>query len=158
MEQLSDYLSEIGFHWLWFGVATALLLAEVVWGGFRFLGASLGAAVVGGLIHFYPHVNFPVQLLFFGVLAAGFIWMIDAYMKERTAKVARLNALVQDKAWVGREIQLVNPIVDGRSVISLGDAQWAVEGEDCSAGQTVRIVDMAKGLLKVEPLKTETTL
>ena len=153
MEQFAEYLGEIGFHWLWFGVATLLLLAEALWGGFRFLGASLGGALIGALVHFYPHVHFQVQLLFFLVLAVGFILLADSYIKGRTSRIAELEALVKDKAWVGREIKLVNPIVNGHGVISLEDVQWRVEGEDCQAGQMVRIVDMTRGLLKVEPLQ-----
>ena len=153
MEQLAEYFGEIGFHWLWFGVAMLLLATEALWGGFRFLGASLGGVAVGVLVHFYPYVHFQVQLLFFLVLAVGFIWLVDSYIKGRTSKIAELEALVRDKAWVGREIKLVNPIVNGRGVISLEDVQWRVEGEDCPAGQMVRIIDMARGLLKVEPLQ-----
>jgi NfeD-like C-terminal, partner-binding len=47
---------------------------------------------------------------------------------------------------------LVEPIVNGRGRIRLGDASWTVTGPDLSAGATVEITGADGVVLQVRPL------
>ena len=147
-----ELLEQFGFHWVWFGLATILLAIEAMVGSFRFLAASIGAAIVGGLAHFFPYVSFPVQLLFFVVIAAVLIWISGSYLKERMSKVSRLKEIVATKAYVGQQVKLVGGIRQGHGSIDIDGVVWSVKGRDCPEGSQVKVVDMAEGRLIVEPL------
>ncbi len=150
MEALSHTLMEYGFHWFWFAVATVLMVIEVMVGRFLAMAASVGAVIVGALSSMYSFVGFEVQILFFLVLSSALMWLTRSYLKERDAKNYRLQDIVQNQRYVGREFALVNPIKDGYSSINIDGVVWGIEGKDIPEGRTVRITAMGEGTLQVE--------
>lgn len=147
-----DYIAQFGFHWFWFGTATLLLAIEVVHGKFMFMSASLAAVVLGILSHFYPAVAFPVQILFFGVTTAVFMWLARSYLETRMERIRRQQEILQQRSYVGLVLTLVSPIEDGRTTQNLEGTVWTLQGPDAPAGAQVKVVDMGAGWLKVEPL------
>ncbi len=147
-----DYLAQFGYHWFWFGLATVLLAIEVVHGRFMFMAGSFAAAVIGGLSHFFPYVAFEVQLLFFAVAAAGFIWLSRSYLRERMAKIQLQQDILLQRRYVGQVLTLVNPIESGHASQNMDGVVWSLQGKDCPAGSQVKVVDMGEGWLKVEPV------
>lgn len=151
MDVLSGLLAEHGYHWLWLGLATTLLILELVVGGFLMLAASVAALAVGALTGLYPYVGFQIQILFFCVLAPGLMWLTYTYMKERTGRNDQLKDIVENQRYVGHQFSLVNPIEGGNSTINIDGVVWTIRGGDTPAGSVVRIVEMDEGVLIVEP-------
>ena len=147
METLEQWVSD---YWLWFGLATLLLALEAFFGSFMFLAASVAALTVGGLSHMYPYVGLEIQLLFFVVLASGMIWLTRSYLAAREEKFRKLQSVVQNQSYVGRELALVSPISNGISSLNIDGVVWQLRGDDAPAGTQVRIVAMGEGFLQVE--------
>ena len=138
-------------HYLiWFGVATLLLALEAMFGSFRYLAASIAAVAVGVLSYLYPYVAFPIQILFFSVIAAITVWMAHSYLAERQKKIDKLRKIVDDKAYVGRTIELRGGIRNGVGTIDIDGMVWRVKGRDCPTGTTARVIDMEENILIVE--------
>ncbi|ALP54338.1 hypothetical protein Tel_14945 [Candidatus Tenderia electrophaga] len=147
-----DYIAQFGFHWFWFGTATLLLAIEAVHGKFMFMAASLAAVALGILSHFYPGIAFPIQILFFGVIAAVFIWVARSSLETRMERIRRQQEIVQQRSYVGQVLTLVSPIENGRAHQNLDGTVWTLQGPDAPAGAQVRVVDMGAGWLRVEAL------
>jgi len=147
-----DYIEQFGFHWFWFGLGTILLVIEAMHGKFMFMAASLAAIAVGILSHLFPYVAFPIQILFFGVAAAVFIWMSRIYLRERADKVQQQQELLTQRKYVGRELTLVSPIEKNHATQDVDGMVWTLHGEDLPAGSRVKVVDMGEGWLRVERL------
>ncbi len=152
MDVVSELLADVGYHWFWFSFATALLVIEALVGRFMMLAASVGALIVGALVGLYPYVGFSVQALFFVVIASILMWMTRSYLRERMAKASKLQDIVQNQRYVGREFQLVNPIEGGHGSVNIDGVVWHLQGGDTRAGSHVRVVGMSEGLLRVEPV------
>lgn len=149
-----EFLSQFDDYWFWFLVATVLLALEALLAGqhFRYLAASIAALAVGALSYFFPYVSFLIQVLFFSVFVAGFVWLAMRYIKNRLFDIEQLRNTIETKAYVGREFKLIGDISDGQGSLNVDGIVWRLEGEDCLAGEQVRIIDMAEGVLMVEPV------
>jgi len=150
-----DLLNQYGYEWLWFGLATALLTAEALFGSFRYLAASVGAVIVGGLSLLYPYVALPIQFLFFVVLSGVSIWIARSYLDDRIAKIKKLQNIVANREYVGRELKLDSAISNGYTTLNLDGVVWQVEGQDCPAGSRVKVTDMGQARLTVELIADE---
>jgi membrane protein implicated in regulation of membrane protease activity len=53
---------------------------------------------------------------------------------------------------IGQTLTLVEPIVNGRGKVRLGDTLWPAEGPDCPVGTRVRVTGAAGTVLVVAPL------
>lgn len=148
-----ELIYQLDIHWVWFGLATLLMIAEALFGRqFTFLTISFAASLLGVLSYLYPYVSFPVQFLFFAVLSGSLIWMVRSYLAERQAKIDAHNELITSRRYVGQELTLVSDIENGRSSQDVDGTLWLLKGQDCAAGSQVKIVDMGNDWLKVEPL------
>jgi membrane protein implicated in regulation of membrane protease activity len=56
------------------------------------------------------------------------------------------------EAQIGRVVTLVEPIVDGRGKVRIGDTVWSASGPDLPAGSRVRVVAAHGALLEVAPV------
>ena len=139
-----------GYGWLALGLA--VLLAEVLIVGTGHL-LWIGIAAVLAAVLAWLGLSWTVQWVAFALLSiAGAVgWHSRQRRKARHPDAA--DAL-NDRAghMIGREAQLVEPIVDGRGRIRLGDATWLVSGPDLAAGSRVKIVAATGVLLEVMPL------
>lgn len=147
-----DLLAHIETHWVWFGLSFVLLGLEALLGGFRYLAISVAASALGGLTYLYNFVGLPVQLLFFAGASGVFIWIARSIVNERETKIARLQQIYTDKAYVGREFILTSPIIEQRGSLDIDDYCWQLKGDDSPEGARVKVVEMGEGWLKVEPV------
>jgi membrane protein implicated in regulation of membrane protease activity len=53
---------------------------------------------------------------------------------------------------VGRRVVVVEPIVNGRGKVKVGDGAWLAEGPDVAAGTEVEVVAVDGTTLKVRAL------
>lgn len=146
-----EYIAEFGFYWFWFGVASLLLIIEVMHGRFIFMAASVAAVAVGILSSLYQDVSFMVQCLFFAVLTPGFIWLSLSFLKERTRKIQQQQEILKNRSYVGNVMNLVSGIENGHSTLNIDGMVWSIQGADCPAGSRVKVIEMGEGWLKVEP-------
>ncbi len=147
-----DFIQQFGSHWLWFAFSGVLLILEIFFGSFRFMAASIAAIVVGVLSHLFPYVGVSIELLFFVVLASTCIWLANSFVKEHKQKTEHLKRIYREQAYVGQEYTLDTPMSNGQGNISLDGVTWQLRGPDCDKGQTIRVLEMGQGMLRVEPV------
>ena len=146
------FITDYSFYWTWYGIAALLLGLETIFGGFRWLGVSIGALAVGVLAMLFPWITAPLQLLLFIILGGIFMWMAHAHTHEQQAKAEKLKKIVTDKTYIGQTFILQAPIVNGKGSLKIDNMRWAISGDDNPIGTPVRVVDMNDGQLFVEPI------
>lgn len=145
-----DYLLQFGFYWFWFGLASLLLLIEVLHGRFVFIAVSLAAMVVGILSSLFVYIGWVLQVIIFIILAAGFTWISRYYVRERMARIAQHQDILTNRRYVGQVMDLVSPIENGHATLNINGMVWTLRGDDCPSGGQVKVVDMGDGWLEVE--------
>lgn len=139
--------------WFWWGLALALFAAEALLPGAFLLWLGLAATATGLVVLLLPLPPF-WQWVLFGVLG-----MLSAYVglvvRRRHPVTASDQPLLNRRAdqLVGRVLPLHAAIVDGRGKLKIGDALWAVEGEDLPQGARVRIEAVDGMLLRVRAVE-----
>ena len=139
--------------WQWWILAAALMILEVFTPGAFFLWMGVAAGVVGLLLLVAPATSWQIQLLLFAVLSIVSIVVWRAYLKRHPTESDRPALNRRSEQYVGRSFTLVEPIVNGHGRIKVDDTVWRIEGEDCPAGATVKVVATAGAFLKVERQK-----
>lgn len=134
--------------WSWVVGGLVLLALELVVPGgiFLWLGFS---AIVTGIASALIVIDWPVQVLIFGVLAVASvaIWLrIRPHGKPSDRPFLNRRA----NRYVGQEVVLAEPILDGFGRVILDDTTWRISGPNLPAGQKIRIIDAEGALLKVE--------
>ncbi len=134
--------------WSWVVGGLVLLALELVVPGgiFLWLGFS---AIVTGIASALIVIDWPVQVLIFGVLAVASvaIWLrIRPHGKPSDRPFLNRRA----NRYVGQEVVLAEPIHDGFGRVILDDTTWRISGPNLPAGQKIRIVDADGAVLKVE--------
>ena len=71
---------------------------------------------------------------------------------KRAGRAGTMLPFMLDYAerFVGQELVLSEPIVDGFGRVALGDSVWRISGPDLQAGARIRIVGADGAVLKVE--------
>ncbi|MEO6699731.1 MAG: NfeD family protein [Paraperlucidibaca sp.] len=134
----------------WWIIALVLALSELL-SGSLFL---LMLALAGGLTALAVHAGlgeWQYQAALFSLLS---VLLCFAWAKRRAAKAelapTGLNRGV--KRWVGREIVLTEPIVQGRARAAMDDTFWTLSGPDLPAGTRVRVSAVQGNTLVVESI------
>jgi hypothetical protein len=142
-------------HWYWWVLAMALLVLEMLLPSTFFLGASVAAAIVGLLILIAPTMSFANQLLAFSMISIVSV-VISRFLFTRST-FRKEGALSNHRGadYIGRTFILTESIVNGVGRIRADDGFWRVEGEDCPAGELVKVIGVEGTRLKVQPLSTK---
>lgn len=134
--------------WVWLVLAVALMSLEVVVPGLHFLWFGVAAALVA-VLAWLGLEGLGWQLLAFGALS-----MITLYAGRRIAHDATrvepdTQALNERGAqYIGRKVTLSDDITNGRGRVKVGDTVWIAEGPDLPAGTQV-MVKRAHGIVLV---------
>ncbi len=139
--------------WQWWILAAALMILEVFTPGAFFLWMGVAAGVVGLLLLVAPATSWQIQLLLFAVLSIVSIVAWRAYLKRHPTESDRPALNRRGEQYIGRSFTLVEPIVNGHGRVKVDDTVWRIEGEDCPAGATVKVVATEGAFLKVERQK-----
>ena len=130
----------LGTVWFWAALALLLFTLEALAPGVLMLWFGLAAAttaiLVGGL-----SMSQPTQWIVFSVLAiiaAGIGWRIRRSRPLAETDQPGLNK--RASTLLGQIHALDRPIVNGRGRVKIGDAYWAVEGDELPVGTRVRII------------------
>jgi len=148
-------LAEIG-PWFWFVAGLILLIGEVVLPAAFLVWFGIAALIIGTLtlmgLDGVTWWSWQTQLVSFAALS--FVMVIVGRKLFPTNRPAtdptELNSPLT--RWIGSEVTLQQPIVDGAGRVKLGDTTWRVIGPDTKAGKKVRVLEVEGGALKVEPI------
>ena len=144
-----EVLQQLG-AWSWMILAAILFALELTAPGIFFMWFGF-AAVLTGLIAFGFDVGWQWQLIWFGGLSLAAILFASKYLRKYPLQSER--PLLNERAvqHIGESHDLIDPIVNGRGSVKIGDSIWRVEGPELPKGTRVRVLGADGTLLKVTP-------
>lgn len=126
--------------YFWWAVALLLVVGEILAPGVFMLWLGIAAALMGAILLFTgAGMSYLWQAVIFGVLAFISVGVYWKFLRgnERVSDQPLLNQRAAQL--VGRVVPLMEPIVNGRGKVQIGDAFWTVRGADSPAGTRVLI-------------------
>lgn len=144
---MPDFITHISWS-DWLAIGVLLLILEIFGAGGYLLCIGSAAVLMGGLSFLLP-LPWMLQYLLFAVLsvATGVLWWKRQHREVRETPDSGLNQ--RGRELLGREFELIEPIVDGRGRIRAGDSIWLVSGPELPAGSSVRVIGQEGTVLKV---------
>jgi membrane protein implicated in regulation of membrane protease activity len=134
----------------WWLLALVLIGAEVLAPGYFMLWIGIAAGVMGVLTLVLPAMSALVEAIVFASLAiasCAVYWRFVRPLAEVRNDQPLLNR--RGERMVGRRVVIVEPIVNGRGKVKVGDGAWLAEGPDLPAGQEVEVTGCEGTTLKV---------
>jgi membrane protein implicated in regulation of membrane protease activity len=138
--------------WHWWALGGVLLIVEALVAGFVFLWLGIAAGLVGALLWLWPGIGPNLQVLTFALLSVASVVGWRRWRNAHPAQSDQPNLNRRGAQYVGRQVALAEPIINGRGRVKLGDAGWAVAGPDLPAGATVEVVGADGTVLEVRPV------
>ncbi|HEV7490331.1 MAG TPA: NfeD family protein [Rhodanobacteraceae bacterium] len=124
----------------WWLLALVLIGAEMIAPGYFMLWIGIAAGVMGAITLFAPTLPPIAQALVFATLAiatCAIYWKLIRPLAEHRNDQPLLNR--RGEKLVGQRFVLVEPIVNGRGKVSVGDGSWLAAGPDLPAGSEVEV-------------------
>lgn len=146
--QIIAFLAENG-PWSWIVAGLVLLGLELVLPGGFLLWMGV-AGILTGLLTLVLPLDWAVQWLVFGALSLTTILIWVRMTRHRAAQTDRPLLNQRAEHFIGQEVVLDRPIIDGFGRLALGDSVWRIAGPDLPAGQRVRIIGAEGAVLRVE--------
>jgi inner membrane protein len=136
--------------WNWMILAAILFVLEITAPGIFFMWFGVAAAVTA-LLAFTLDIGWQWQLIWFCLLSLAAVLLAMKYLRKHPLESER--PLLNERAvqHIGRSFDLVDPIVNGRGSVRIGDSVWRVEGPELPKGARVRVTGADGSLLKVVP-------
>ena len=134
--------------WNWMILAAILFVLELLAPGIFLMWFGMAAAVTG-LIVFRYDVAWQWQLIWFCGLSLASVLLAAKYLRQHP--LASERPLLNERAvqHIGQCYDLIDPIVNGRGSVKIGDSIWRVEGPELPKGSRVRVLGADGTLLKV---------
>jgi membrane protein implicated in regulation of membrane protease activity len=134
--------------WNWMILAAVLFVLELLSPGIFLMWFGVAAAVTG-LIVFRYDVSWQWQLVWFCGLSLASVLLAAKYLRKHPLESER--PLLNERAvqLIGQSFDLVDPIVNGRGSIHIGDSIWRVQGPELPKGARITVVGADGTLLKV---------
>ena len=129
--------------WHWWILAVALVIIEILLPSFFALWLAIAAALTGLVLLLFPALGWEWQLLVFAMFSVISIIAWRRYYQKHPIKTDEPMLNRRGEGYVGRELTLSQPIVDGIGKIRLDDSTWKIQGPDCPAGSKVRIIALS---------------
>ncbi len=138
--------------WHWWILAVALIIVEILLPSFFALWLAIAAALTGLLLLIFPTLGWEWQLLLFALFSVVSIVAWRRYYQKHPIKTDEPMLNRRGEGYLGRELTLSQPIIDGIGKIRLDDSTWKVQGPDCPAGTRIRITALNNVVFTVERL------
>lgn len=138
--------------WHWWILAVALIIVEILLPSFFALWLAIAAALTGLLLLIFPALGWEWQLLLFALFSVVSIVAWRRYYQKHPIKTDEPLLNRRGEGYVGRELTLSQPIIDGIGKIRLDDSTWKVQGPDCPAGTRIRITGLNNVVFTIERL------
>ncbi|MEZ5901056.1 MAG: NfeD family protein [Hyphomicrobiaceae bacterium] len=148
MQSVSHLIAQFG-PWLWFALAALLMVLETLVPGIHFLWFGIAAAIIGVLALLLP-IAWPWQIVAFAIISVATVFWVRRYAGDEVADEPTLN--VRGAQYVGRKVEVVDAIRNGRGKVRVGDTVWTAEGDDAAQGAEVRVTGVNGTVLVVTPL------
>ena len=138
-------------EWHWISLGVSLVIFEVLLGtSFFLLWLGLCAISMSILVWLAPSLPWEYQLLIFGVISSGSIFLWQRYLKNNPIKTDHPRLNKRNEQYVGRTFTLHESIENGRGKIRVDDSSWIVEGPDLQSGNKVKVIGVNGVILQVE--------
>lgn len=136
--------------WNWMILAAVLFGLELTAPGIFLMWFGVAAAATA-LIVFRYDVAWQWQLIWFCGLSLASVLLAAKYLRKHPLESDR--PLLNERAvqLVGQSFDLIDPIVNGRGSIHIGDSIWRVQGPELPKGARITVVGADGTLLKVVP-------
>jgi hypothetical protein len=134
--------------WNWMILAAILFMLEVTAPGIFFMWFGL-AAIVTGLLAFALDIGWQWQLVWFCLLSLAAVLLALEYLRKHPLHSERPMLNERAVQHIGQCYDLIEPIVNGRGSVKIGDSIWRVEGPELPKGARVRILGADGTVLKV---------
>ena len=138
--------------WHWWILAVALIIVEILLPSFFALWLAIAAALTGLLLLIFPALSWEWQLLLFALFSVVSIVAWRRYYQKHPIKTDEPMLNRRGEGYLGRELTLSQPIIDGIGKIRLDDSTWKVQGPDCPVGTRIRITALNNVVFTVERL------
>jgi inner membrane protein len=135
----------------WWLLALVLIGAEMIAPGYFLLWIGVAAGVMGVITLIAPSLPAIAQALIFALLsigACGVYWKFIRPHAEQRNDQPLLNR--RGQKLVGQRFVLIEPIVNGRGKVRVGDGSWLAEGPDMPAGAEVEVIAVDGTSLRVK--------
>ena len=148
MQNLLTLLYSLG-AWNWLIVAVVLLILETVIPGVHFLWFGIAAAVIGALA-LSTGIVWQWQVLAFVLLSVAVVFWVRRFVRPDVAISDLPDLNVRGRQYVGRAVVVEQAIENGRGRVRVGDTLWSAEGPDAPAGARVTVTGARGTVLVVE--------
>lgn len=130
-------------------LAAVLFVLEVAAPGIFFMWFGVAAAATG-IIAFAFAIGWQWQLIWFCLLSLLALLLALRYLRKYPLESER--PLLNERAvqHIGQSFDLVDPIVNGRGSVKIGDSVWRVEGPELPKGARVKVTGSDGAVLKVQ--------
>jgi membrane protein implicated in regulation of membrane protease activity len=149
MQTIWPLLVSLG-AWNWLILAVLLLALEIVSPGVHFLWFGLAAAVVG-VIALALGISWEWQVLAFVLLSVVVLFSVRRFVRPDVALSDLPDLNVRGQQYVGRALVVEQAIENGRGKVRVGDTLWSAEGPDTPAGTRVTVTGTRGTVLVVKP-------
>jgi len=146
---MGDPVAYLG-PWTWMILAVILFALEVMSPGIFLMWFGMAAAVTG-VLAFILAISWQWQLVWFCLLSLAAVLVALKYLRRHPLESER--PLLNERAvqHIGQCYDLVDPIVNGRGSVKIGDSIWRVAGPELPKGARVKVLGCDGTLLKVTP-------
>ena len=148
MENVWPLLLGLG-AWNWLILAAVLLALEAVIPGVHFLWFGLAAAVIG-IVALAIGIAWPSQVLLFILLSVLVLLGVRRLVWPDAALSDLPDLNVRGQQYVGRSVVVEQAIENGRGKVRVGDTLWQAEGPDLPVGAWVKVTGARGTILVVE--------
>jgi len=148
MQDLLTLLHGLG-AWNWLILAVVLLILETVIPGVHFLWFGIAAAVIGALA-LSTNIAWQLQVLAFVLLSVAVVFWVRRFVRPDVAISDLPDLNVRGRQYVGRSLIVEQAIENGRGKVRVGDTLWSAEGPDAPAGTRVTVTGARGTVLVVE--------
>ena len=153
MDAIANVFTHYG-PWLWFAAAVALLVLETIVPGVHFLWFGLAAGAVGALALVTP-LAWPVQMILFALISIASVFVVRRFARPENAATDEPVLNIRGAQYIGRQVEVVDAIRNGRGKVRVGDTVWGAQGEDARAGAKVEVTGVNGTVLVVAKIDTE---
>lgn len=135
--------------WNWLILAVILFALETVVPGVHFLWFGVAAALVA-LIALSTDIAWQWQLITFALVAVATVFLVRRYARPDATRSDLPDLNVRGAQYIGRTVTVEEPIRSGRGKVRVGDTVWQAEGPDAAAGARVKVKSVNGTVLVVE--------
>ncbi|MCE7797826.1 NfeD family protein [Sphingobium sufflavum] len=133
----------------WMVFAVVLAIGEIVLPGIFLIWIAIAAAIAGGVAFLIP-LPLPAQILVFALACLLATWAGRRWYRDNPVESS--DPLLNDRAarLIGRQVTVVEPIVDGEGRVRLDDGTWTAVGPDAPLGARLVVVAAHGATLTVD--------